>query len=281
MSSHLIIHDSPNPYWWNSPDIWVVVGADPNGSAGQPVVGQASFVWARVTNGGPSSASETRVDFYWGNPAAQMVIGTVTAIGSAFVDLAPGNTQDVLCLVPWMPTFVNGGHECVIAVAHGSDDQNPLPDPLPVGFQLDPPSHEQVAQLNLSVVPASMQAPLAVMVHATARMDRRAVLSVEAGGEIEPETLERLGLGKLRPSAGHAIRGSLHREPVCGKLAEGDDRIEIDVPKGTSAPVFVSLDAPRLEHGHYQLVHVVERFQGAIVGGVTYVVVNPAKEASK
>lgn len=281
MSAHLIIHDSPNPYWWNSPDIWVVPGSDPNGSTGQPVVGQASYLWARVTNAGPSLASETRIDFYWGNPSAQMAVGTVTAIGSAFVDLAAGDTQDVLCLVPWVATFVNGGHECVVAVAHGSDDENPLADPLPAGFQLDPPSHEQVAQLNLSVVPAMMQASLAIMVHGTARADKHAVLSVEVGGELESGTLARLGLGKLRRSADHTVVGSLHRESVCGVVAEGKPRIEIDVPKGTSSPVFVALNAAKLNAGNYQVVHVVERLQGKIVGGVTYVVVNPMTEAAK
>ena len=45
-------------------------------------------------------------------------------------------------------------------------------------------------------------------------------------------------------------------------------------------PVYGALQAKELPPGQYQLVHVVERDKGEILGGVTYVVVNPNGEAT-
>src|SRR6202158_5023602 len=175
MSAHLVIHDSSMPYWWESPDIWVVPGNDPNGPPGSPIAGQPAFLWARVKNAGTAAANGTRVDFYWANPSAQMVVGVATAIGSAFVDLDPGDTQEVLCLVPWVPVIVNGGHECLLAVAHGGGDTNPIPDPLPNGYPFDPPAHEQIAQLNLGVLAADVHAAsLVIFVNAIGRTEKLA-----------------------------------------------------------------------------------------------------------
>ena len=58
-----------------------------------------------MRNTGQSEAKGTRVDFYWANPSAQVVVGVASKIGSAFVDLAPGDVQDVLCLVAIEITF--------------------------------------------------------------------------------------------------------------------------------------------------------------------------------
>ena len=51
MSLNLLIRDG-EPHWWNSPDIWVVPGNDPNGPPGQPVAGEPAFIWGRIKNDG-------------------------------------------------------------------------------------------------------------------------------------------------------------------------------------------------------------------------------------
>jgi hypothetical protein len=277
MSAHLVIHDSNLPRWWLSPDIWVVPGNDPNGPPGSPIAGQPAYLWARVSNVGDVPVNGTRVDFYWANPSAQVVAGVATQIGSAFVDLAPGSTQEVLCLVPWIPVIVNGGHECVIAVAHGAGDTNPIPDPLPNGYSFDPPAHEQIAQLNLSVLEARLQhVGLAVFVNAFGRADKQAQLAVEFGHVIDERVLAQLGLYDLRPAEKNMVHVSLSREPHCDKHHDLNGPCELDlfVPRGTSVPLFVSINARQLGHNQYQLVHVVERSADKIVGGVSYLVVN-------
>ena len=277
MSAHLIIHDGALPQWWLSPDIWVVPGNDPNGPPGSPIAGKPAYVWARVSNTGDSFAEGTRVDFYWANPSAQMVVGVATAIGSAYVDLAPGDTQEVLCLVPWIPVVVNGGHECVLAVAHAPGDSNPLPDPLPNGFPFDPPSHEQIAQLNLSVLEAGMlQVSQLITVMALAREDKTAELSVSMGHALDRRTAAQLGLAGLHPAEGGKVHVSLSREPRCSEHhdQEAQHTLRLEVPRGASAPVYVNISAHHLEQQEYQLVHVTEHASGKLVGGVSYVIVN-------
>jgi hypothetical protein len=151
MPAHLLIRDG-SPQWWLSPDIWVVPGNDPNGLPGNPIAGQPAYLWAHVANTGDVAASGTRIDFYWADPAMQIMVGSATQIGSAYADVPAGGSQDVLCLVPWTPSIVNGGHECVLAAAHNPAEQTPLPDPLPNGFDFNPPAYDEIAQRNLSVV---------------------------------------------------------------------------------------------------------------------------------
>lgn len=277
MSIQLLIHDSPSPQWWVSPDIWVVPGNDPNGPPGSPIAGKPAYLWARVSNVGNVTAAGTRVDFYWANPSAQVAVGVATPIGSAYVDLDAGDTQEVLCLVPWIPVIVNGGHECVLAVAHGSGDTNPLPDPLPNGYPLDPPAHEQIAQLNLSVLEAGMQlAPLWLNVTASGRTEKLAHLAVEFGREVDERVLAQLGLRDLHPAKENVVAVSLAHEPSCGGQPDphGKRELEVHVPRGTRVPVFVTIHVERLGHKEYQMVHIVERNAGKVVGGVSYLIVN-------
>lgn len=275
MSAHLLIHDSA-PQWWLSPDIWVVPGNDPNGPPGSPIAGTPAYLWARVSNLGNVAANGTRIDFYWANPSAQMVVGVATPIGSAYADLAPGDTQEVLCLVPWKPVIVNGGHECVLAVAHGPGDDNPLPDPLPNGYAFDPPKHDQIAQLNLGVVaPGMMGMPLAVMVNAIGREDKRVTVSVDIGGKLDERTLAQLGYPKLQPARERHVQATLSLEARCCAQHDptGKHTLEVHVPRGRSLPVFVTLHADQLPHDQYQLVHVTERRGDTLLGGVSYLVV--------
>lgn len=277
MPAHVLIHDG-SPQWWLSPDIWVVPGTDPNGSPGPPIAGAPAYLWARVSNIENAPANGTRVDFYWADPSAQVVVGVATQIGSAFVDLAAGDTQDVLCLVPWIPVVVNDGHECVIAVAHAPGDTIPLPNPLPNGYPFDPPAHDQIAQLNLSVLLAArLTMPLVLTVNAIGRVDKRASLAVEFGEALDERTLEQLGLHKMRPARQRYVEVSLNREPSCcheQSDSHGKCELEVHVKRGTSIPIYVSLHSPNLPRGEYQLVHIVERGSERVLGGVSYVVVN-------
>jgi hypothetical protein len=353
MPAHIIIRDG-SPYWWASTDIWVVPGTDPNGAPGAPVAGQPAYLWAHAANTGSGLANGTRIDFYWADPSAQVIVGTATPIGSAFVDLDLNPAgQDVLCLVPWMPVIVNGGHECLLAVAHGPGDSNPIPDPLPNGYVFNPPAHDQIAQRNITVLMASMlAAAMVISVRALPRQDKLAFVSVEYGDELDQRQLMLLGLDKmdLRPAPRGAVQVELSLQPVCGSKhghghgyaetqagqpqdqeaarsataagtyaagseAGGDETLDkepgvveddmgaagsagpdgavdsgapegadygkrglrVEVKRGTAAAVYAAFSAERLHPGQYQLVHLVERSQGKVLGGVSYVVVQPPR----
>ena len=272
MSVQLLIRDG-NPYWYLSPDIWVVPGNDPSGAPGSPIAGQSAYLWAHVANTGSTDATGVRVDFYWANPALQVTRSNATFVGSAFADVPAGGAQDALCLVPWTPVVVNNGHECLVAVANHAGD--PLPSPLPDAF--DPPTYRQVAQLNLTVLVASMHtAMLALTVSGLRRADKVVMLTTELGGELDAGTLANLGLRGFRPAKAAAVEVGLDHEQHCvgDKDAIGNGKLEVRVPRGTSAAVHVAVRAKSLPKNEYQLIQIVERAKDKVLGGLGLVVIS-------
>jgi hypothetical protein len=281
MSAHLSIRDG-SPDWWTSESIWVVPN-DPLGAPGSPIAGKPAYLKALVENTGDSPANGARVDFYWANPAMQIVIGVANFIGSAFVDVDPGANQEALCLVPWIPSIVNGGHECVLAVAHSPAEASPLPDPLPTGFDFAPPAHDEIAQRNLSVLAASMRAtPRSLTITAPPRADKTVRITAKIGGTLSETLLVQLGLKGFRPAAKEVAQVGLGREAICGQRDRlvGEREIEIHVPRGTSVGVFASIHATGLANNEYQLVHLVERSENRVLGGISYVMVPPHEGAA-
>lgn len=273
MSVELHVRDG-NPHWYLSPDIWVVPGSDPTASPGSPVAGQPAYLWARVTNTGRSDANGVRVDFYWANPALQVTRSNATLVGTAFADVPAGGAQDALCLVPWFPVIVNDGHECLVAVANHPGD--PLPNPLPDAF--DPPLYRQVAQKNLTILAAGM-GMIAITVSGLQRVDKSVLLSTELGGELDAHTLAGLGLRGFLPAKKAAVEVGLDSERRCvgEKDRLGKDRMELHVPRGTSAAVHLTVRAKGLARNEYQLVRVLEQTDGTVTGGLGLIVVSDRK----
>ena len=272
MSAQLIIQDG-NPYWYLSPDIWVVPGSDPSGSPGSPIAGQGAYIWAHVANTGSTNANGVRVDLYWANPALQVTRTNATLVGSAFADIPSGGSQDVLCLVPWMPMIVNDGHECLVAVANHSDD--PLPNPLPDAF--DPPTYPQVAQKNLTVLVTKMHAAmLTLTVSGRQRADKSVILTTEQGGELDARTLASLGLRGLRPAKKPSVEVGLDTERHCAddKTPIGRAKLKLHVPRGTSTAVHVMVRATKLTEKEYQFVQIVESSNDKVLGGLGLVLVS-------
>jgi hypothetical protein len=276
MSVQLVIRDG-NPYWYLSPDIWVVPGSDPTGPPGAPISGQPAYLWAHVANTGDTDASGVRLDFYWANPALQVLRSNSTLVGSAIADVPAGGGQDALCLVPWTPVIVNGGHECLVAVANHPAD--PLPNPPPDDF--NPPGYGQVAQKNLTVLVASMHASIhTITVAGGLRADKSVIVTAEVGGELDPLSLARLGLRELRPATKSApVEVGLSREFRClgDKDPVGATKLEVRVGKGQSTAVFASIRAKNLARDEYQLVRLTERSDEKLLGGLGFVVVAQGK----
>lgn len=258
------------PHWWDSPDIWVVPGADPNGMPGQPIAGEVNFLWGRVRNSGDVPASGAQVNFYWSNPALGVLRSNSTQVGSAFVDLNPGEAKDVLCLVPWVPVVVNNGHECVVAeVIHSSD---PLPLPLPDPF--DPPSYRQVAQKNLSVL-VMRRAMLVMPIQAAAprRQERRLRVTFEAGGSLDKEVLAKAGLADFRPANMEPPRVRLSLEGGCGEEQVGDKELDITLKAGTARAVYLRIWPAEIPRQCYFPIRVASRDAARIDGGITFVLI--------
>lgn len=263
-----------DPYWWNSPDIWVVPGNDPNGSPGQPIAGEPAFLWGRVHNKGDNTASGTRVNFYWSNPATGILRSNSTLVGSAFVDLNPRDTKDVLCVIPWIPEIVNDGHECLIAeVIHPGD---PLPSPLPNEF--DPFNYNQIAQKNLTVLAMKKNAMvMAIQLTAPIRKKKLLHIKTEIGGELDKQSLIQLGLKNFQPVGYDSLKIGLSLESGCGDLSRErlEKEIKISIKPGTSKAIYFNVwPQEELRPETYVLLHVISRDEEKIEGGMTYIVIN-------
>ncbi|NRR29774.1 hypothetical protein HSX11_06210 [Oxalobacteraceae bacterium] len=136
---------SGTPYW-ASPFIWVE-SPDPSG---QPQAGAENHLVARVFNLGAASAAPCRVDFFWSDPSVGLGAADANWIGAEMVEVPPMSSVEVRCATPWVPSFVNNGHECAFV----SVDNHVL-DPLLLPFQ--PWADRHVGQRNLSVLPAVQQ----------------------------------------------------------------------------------------------------------------------------
>lgn len=254
--------------WWMSADVWIVPGHDPQGAPGMPVAGQPNYLWAHVSNNGTSSVTNATVRFYWADPSTGFDRTTANRIGVAFVNLAPGEGADVLCLTPWVPVFVNQGHECVLAEAY-----HETLDPLPLTPTFNVPTDRHVAQRNLQVVVAVQGFfHLPVTIYNTSRQARTFQLKAFQGRVKDLHVLQpRLGFklpetdGKLE-KVGFVNSICPRAEELAGMAAEG---ITLEVP-GHSAVAKTLVGKQSGQATVVHLAHYVDREQ---VGGLTLLVV--------
>jgi hypothetical protein len=268
MDAVLEIRDG-DPFWWNSPDIWVVPGNDPNGMPGQPIEGESAFLWVKIQNAGELPIRGAQVNFYWSNPAVFVLRSNSTLIGSSFVDFNSAESKEVLCVIPWIPVIVNDGHECIIVeVIHPSitiDSTN----------EFDPPNpkYHNIAQKNLSVLKVNKSRSLAIQTAAPIGEDK--VLHIEAVIEsaLSKENLIQLGLDGYECDTGGLLEFSLSLEPGYDDILE--KRLQMQLKQGTTKVVYLKVSSQGLKPQTYVPLHVIAYDQDKKnVGGITYLVVN-------
>ncbi len=149
--------------FWESPDIFVLAGVDPVNTPDKPPVfgqvadaGQPNTLYAHVWNFGNAAANQALVEFYWVNPALGINETTVNLIAQTMVSLGAkgsGHSHAVVkCPTAWIPTFINGGHECLLVRVWDN------PADLPGEPLFDARWNRHVAQRNIHV-----EAPVAAM----------------------------------------------------------------------------------------------------------------------
>lgn len=139
--------------FWASPYIAVESSL---GLGPMAVAGEENFVHVRVFNLGKATSRPTQVDFAWADPSLGLGPGTFHPIGTEWVEVRHGQSVDVRCATPWVPTLLNGGHECLMVntsnpfIAVGS---TPLPGPFdPITHPFAPWLDRHVGQRNITVV---------------------------------------------------------------------------------------------------------------------------------
>lgn len=269
MAIQLEIEDG-NPAWYLSHDIWTVPGDDPEGTPSTPIVGNNCYVWARVHNKGTTPVSNATVLFYWANPSVGFDRNTANFIGTAFVSLAASEVAEVLCLTPWIPVFVNNGHECVLAEAfHQSAD------PLPASPIFNVPTDRHVAQRNLSVVMAfNSMFHMSFEIHNPSRKRRRFEVVTQVGKFEDLRALLKVLHHVILPKKA----GEFEFVGFIDKYCPNDTEFKnakpliqaIEVPAGGRKGMTL---VGKLK-GDGALVHVLQKDSEQIVGGLSVLVLS-------
>lgn len=256
--------------WWLSPNVWAVPGSNPEGSPGQPIAGTMTFLWARVRNNGSTTVDNAEVRFYWADPSAGFNRETAHFVGTSFISLSPGEVGDVLSLQPWVPEFVNGGHECILAEAF----HNPS-DPLPATLEFNVPTDRHVAQRNITVLNADPKGFFHFnfnLVNAI-RKQRKFFVSVDVGtaDQIKP-LLSTFDPGfELPELQGKLIAGRFVRDlcPSTEQLNERENP-ELEVEMEGKRKINRTLIG-RVEGGA-ALLHILQKDGEHLVGGLSLLV---------
>jgi hypothetical protein len=114
--------------FWESPDVLLLAGVDPAAAPAVPpelgqtaLAGQPNTVYAHVWNFGIAAAPNVVVEFYWCDPTLGIGPAGAHLIGYGTLSLgARGSGRShavVKCPTAWVPTFLNGGHECLLVRA--------------------------------------------------------------------------------------------------------------------------------------------------------------------
>jgi hypothetical protein len=169
--------------FWESPDILLLAGVDPAQAPDQPPglgqtasAGKPNTLYARVWNFGRSSAPNVVVEFSWCDPSLGIGPGGVHLIGVTVISLGDRSSGQshriVKCPVAWVPTFVNGGHECLL-VRVWDESSDGLGTP-----PWDAALNRHVAQRNIHVVAAGEQPQALRLLHSATLGAATAVLPV-------------------------------------------------------------------------------------------------------
>jgi hypothetical protein len=283
--SDLVI-DHGNP-WWLSPDVWVVPAANPNEAspgAQSPVAGQQYLATANVHSQAATGVQYGTVYYFWADPSLSITTANANAIGSSQVSVNAGQAQITQCANPWIPTLLpNGsGHECLVAaVVENTGPGQVGPPPANLDGNNDP----TVGQHNLGVVTMSphmqgqfiypfqifngerVERAFEILAERAPLEQARPFLRGLPGGEgilKEPGKLGRFGIvTKPRPSP------------------EECERLEPSVPKlklGSHEKAWFSVVGT--VEGGAALIHVTQRLDGRVIGGLSVLVLPETKKES-
>ena len=146
------------------------------------MVGQQYNCVANVSNTSQQTFPDANVYFYWANPSLGMITGVnANPIGSWSGGVDAGQPAFAFEYAPWTPSFVNNGHECIIANVVAGSVTGPA--------ILDGANDPTVAQRNLGVVQLSPHMrgrfDYAFQVCNAARSERSFTIAAEAVPEAE------------------------------------------------------------------------------------------------
>jgi hypothetical protein len=281
--SDLVI-DHGNP-WWLSQSVWVALATTPGeGPPGEqnPVVGEQYLATATVNSLAATGVQNGTVYFFWADPSLSITTMNAHAIGSSPVTVNAGSSAPAQCTTPWVPSLLpNGsGHECLVAaVVEDTAPGQVGPPPANLNGDTDP----TVGQHNLGVVTMSphqqgqfiypfqifngerVERAFEIVAEPAPLEEARPFLRGLPGGEgilKEPGKLGRFGIvTKPRPAP---------------EECERPERSVPDLKLGPHEKTWFSV-VGALEGGA-ALIHVTQRLDGRVIGGLSVLVVPEVKK---
>lgn len=171
--------------FWESPDIWVVA---PDGSD-SPIAGEVNQVKVHVWNLGLAPAYGVLVELFWCNPAVGITLAQSSQIGTTQQIMLNAGEHRVLTF-EWTPTFLNDGHECLVAQVY-----DPVADNLVAPF--NPVQDRHVGQHNVNNLRAAPGQQLHLRFYAAnlSPLLARSEIRIEA---VHGNALQELALGAGR-----------------------------------------------------------------------------------
>jgi hypothetical protein len=263
-----LVIDHGNP-WWLSPNVWVVPTSNPSeGSPGEidPVVSQQYYAVANVRNTTSADILNATVYFWWANPSLGIITSTnANLIGTSSVSVGGNQTNTSLSLTPWVPSYVNNGHECIIAAVVEGGGQPPS--------VLNGDNDPTVAQHNLGVVQTGAQMQhrfhYPIQICNPSRVERTFRVQVRQAPleEAKPFLPGRLAKeGKLRS---HGFLKSACPEPA---QYEGAPSVLESIKLAPLACTGVTLVGAT--DGGMVLLHVTQQVGDRIIGGLSVLIVS-------
>ena len=230
--------------FWASPDISV----SPTDANGNVQVGTNVTVQARVYNFGLAPGIPVNVEFYWVNPALGITPANGNLIGSVLVTVPATNYVDVTCPNTWTPTFVNGGHECLIVQC--TCPQDPITNPFL------PALDRHVGQRNITVAQPLHMQKLQLQLNNPFRSEQ--AFTLQLSSRLVQLDLQKWGKGDVALLTSLlANLQSPHRAPARAEeglvlrvedVTERDLHVRVVKKKEVSAP---RIDEKRLDYDHY------------------------------
>ena len=280
--------------FWESPDILLVAGVDPSVAPAIPsALGQTAnanepnTVYAHVWNFGLANAPVVVVEFYWCDPTLGINAAGAHLIGVETVSLGArgsGRAHAVVkCPTAWVPTFLNGGHECLV-VRVWDETSDGIGTPT-----WDAALNRHIGQRNIHVVAASEAHAMAHMIaDASPPAGRLGPLTLKVGplyGEPATVTVERTapqqmpwlqlhtGVRGQFPAAATPTGAPLLSAPRgIGTGAGGDLAAQHEVTSDDQEVDFMTDDAHPAP-GQAHVYRVTASQQGQVFGGYTVVLI--------
>jgi hypothetical protein len=258
--------------FWESPDVYILAGVAPKAAPDIPaqlgqvaLAGQDNTVYGHVWNLGRGMAREVAVEFYWCNPTLGFNPVGATLIGTTYTVLGARGSgfchQVVKCPTSWVPTFVNGGHECLLIRAWDVAS-DPLTTP-----EWDASQNRHLGQRNIHVVPAGQTMSSPVQLNVGPLFGQAAQIAV---ARAQPHTMPWLQLHSMTRGAfpaGAAATGMVGVGPPGGLL----DQYAITVFDEGQPIAFGASDAPPTP-GTAHVYRVTASQNSQVFGGYSVVI---------